>query len=87
MARPLAPLPRTIPLPWGYVAKVKLVPAKECKEENGEILDGWWDSDTQTIYVKKTLPIARRRYMVGHEFNHAVIDWVHRCLNEEIMKI
>lgn len=82
----LNPLPRTIPLPWGYTVKVKLVPAGQCKEEDGNLLEGWWDPDTRTIFIKKTLPLGRRRYMLGHEFHHAVLDWIHHCQNEGVMK-
>ncbi len=86
MAKPLHPLPRTITLPYGYVVKIRTVPAGECKEEDGKVLDGWWDEDTHTIFIKRTLGAARRRYILGHEFQHAALDWIHHCLNEGVMK-
>lgn len=86
MPRPVNALPRTILLPFDYKVKVKLVPAKECKEENGKLLDGWFDPDSNSIFIKKTLPAARRRYILGHELGHAVLDWIHECLNNGIMK-
>jgi hypothetical protein len=88
MARPLNPLPKKFSLPFmDYVVRIKLVPAGECKEEDGKILDGWWGGeDDPTIYIKKTLSMAEKRYTYGHELQHAVLDWLHRCLKDGIMK-
>lgn len=86
MPRTPLSLPKTISLPYGYVVKIRLVPAGECKEENGRLLDGWWDDEVKTIYIKRTLTPARKRYQMGHELQHAVLDWIHHCLNEGIMK-
>lgn len=86
MPRPGYTLPRTITFPFGYKVKVKLMPAKECKEENGRPLDGWWDDEIRTIFIKKSLPADRRRYALGHELQHALLDWIHECLDAGIMK-
>lgn len=88
MARPSYPLPRTIMLPFGYKVKVKLISAKEMREhETPEVptLYAFWDADTQTIYIRATLNPAARRYMLSHEFHHAVLDWQHEMLDRGVM--
>ena len=43
--------------------------------------DGIWDDDTKTIYLRKRLPVTRRRYILAHELGHAWLDWQHRHLD------
>ena len=40
-----------------------------------------WDDDTKTIYLRKRLPVTRRRYILAHELGHAWLDWQHRHLD------
>jgi Zn-dependent peptidase ImmA (M78 family) len=44
--------------------------------------DGIWDDETKTIYIRKRLPMTRRRYILAHELGHAWLDWQHRHLDE-----
>lgn len=92
MARPLNPLPRQIKLPWGGVVKVRLATPSECAEENKkanaaskEPLFGWYDGDINTIFIRSTLKPAQKRYVLGHELHHAVIDWVDEMLQLGVM--
>ena len=40
------------------------------------------DDDTKTIYVRKRLPVTRRRYILAHELGHAWLDWQHRYMDD-----
>jgi Zn-dependent peptidase ImmA (M78 family) len=48
--------------------------------------DGIWDDGTKTIYLRKRLPVTRRRYILAHELGHAWLDWQHRHLDNGIAK-
>jgi Zn-dependent peptidase ImmA (M78 family) len=43
--------------------------------------DGIWDDELKTIYLRKKLPVTRRRYILAHELGHAWLDWQHRHLD------
>ena len=43
--------------------------------------DGIWDDEMKTIYLRKRLPVTRRRYILAHELGHAWLDWQHRHLD------
>ena len=81
-------LPTRIHLPFGYTVLVKQITDAEMilHDEDGELQDGLWDVELRTIFVRRSLPLTRRKYILGHEILHAVNDWVHDCLNEEAMK-
>jgi Zn-dependent peptidase ImmA (M78 family) len=84
-------LPSRVTLPFGYIIQVKQLTDAEMLDEQDEcdreeLLDGLWDADTRTIFVRASLPMGRRRYILGHEIGHAFIDWQHHCLNEDAMK-
>jgi Zn-dependent peptidase ImmA (M78 family) len=44
--------------------------------------DGIWDNEAKTIYIRKRLPVTRRRYILAHELGHAWLDWQHRYLDD-----
>ena len=84
-------LPTRISLPFGYAVTVKQVSDTEMleeqeEEERAEVVDGLWDVDNRTIFVRRSLSLRRKRYILGHEMCHALADWIHDCLNEEAMK-
>jgi Zn-dependent peptidase ImmA (M78 family) len=33
--------------------------------------DGIWDDELKTIYLRKKLPVTRRRYILAHELGKA----------------
>ena len=73
-------IPSRVILPFGYRIAVKLVTDSEmdARDDNA---DGVWDSDSRTIYIRKRLPMTRRRYILAHELGHAWLDWQHRYLD------
>lgn len=75
-------IPEAVLLPWGYVVWVKEV---ESDHPDLEGRHATWDTDTNTIYLDKTKPIAERRWCLIHELgSHAVGDWsgwVHQTMN------
>lgn len=83
-------LPSSVRLPFGYVVLVKLVTDAEMADsiecEVDEIPDGSWDMDTRTIFVRRAVPLRRKRYALGHELGHALWDWQHHCLDEGAMR-
>lgn len=83
-------IPASVRLPFGYVVAVKLVSDTEMADviecEPDEAPDGSWDVDTRTIYLRKVIPLGRKRYALGHELGHALWDWQHHCLDEGAMK-
>jgi Zn-dependent peptidase ImmA (M78 family) len=42
--------------------------------------DGIWDDELKTIYLRKKLPVTRRRYILA-QLGHAWLDWQHRHLD------
>lgn len=84
-------LPTRVTLPFGYIVKVKAITDSEMAEEmdaesSEDICDGLWESETRTIFIRKSLPTRRQRYVLGHELLHAVLDFTHDTLNSEIAK-
>lgn len=79
-------VPRTIRFPFGYAVKVRLLTSAQMKAQGEQDSDGWWESSTRTIFVRKRLPAARLRFIIGHETQHAVLDWQVHCCNEGTMK-
>lgn len=84
-------LPAQIELPFGYRIAVREVGEKELRdaaecEAGDDTPDGCWDSETRTIYVDRSLPRRRSRYILAHEFGHAFLDWQHFCLDFGAMK-
>ena len=49
-----------------------------------EDTDGCWMVDDMTIYVCKSLPARRKRYVYAHELLHAVHDWMLWCHYEGV---
>jgi Zn-dependent peptidase ImmA (M78 family) len=80
-------LPSRVTLPFGYVVLVKQVTDAEMRaqDEDGELADGLWDCEGRIIYLRRSLPVRRRRYILAHEMQHAVADWTHHCFDEEAM--
>jgi len=66
-------IPEAIPLLWGYIVWVKEVPTDD---PNLEGRHATWDTDTNTIYLDKSKPLAEKRWCLIHEFrSHAIGDW------------
>jgi len=40
-----------------------------------------WDM-VDIKYVRKRLPVTRRRYILAHELGHAWLDWQHRYMDD-----
>lgn len=79
-------LPTRVNLPFGYDVLIKQVSDAEMLvaidgEEPEDVTDGAWLVDTRTIYIRKSLPAARKRYILSHELGHALWDWQHECMN------
>jgi Zn-dependent peptidase ImmA (M78 family) len=55
---------------------------EDVADKRDENADGIWDDDTKTIYVRKRLPVTRRRYILAHELGHAWLDWQHRYMDD-----
>jgi Zn-dependent peptidase ImmA (M78 family) len=79
-------IPRTIRLPFGYTIRVEQVTKREMEDECGEFLDGAWMAECRTIYLRRSLTITRKRYVLCHELQHAVADLTHQHLNDGIGK-
>jgi Zn-dependent peptidase ImmA (M78 family) len=80
-------LPTRVHLPFGYIVLVKVVSDAEMRNlcEEGEALDGLWDASTRTIYIRRSLPERRRKYLLSHEMGHALWDWQHAMMDEGAM--
>lgn len=80
-------LPARVRFPFGYTVTIRQITDREMRDhsddEPGEpvSLDGLWDVDSRTIYLRKCLPVRRKRYILGHELMHAFLDWTHHSLN------
>lgn len=73
---------RYVVLPFGYRVTVTITDNEKHLEQS----DGSWDVDKRAIYIRKSLPAARRRYILGHELLHAWVDWQHKYMDEKVMK-
>jgi Zn-dependent peptidase ImmA (M78 family) len=77
-------IPRTIRLPFGYLIKVEQVTKREMEDECGDHLDGAWMAEYRTIYLRRSLNMTRKRYILCHELQHAVADLTHQQLNDGV---
>jgi hypothetical protein len=73
-------LPSRVVLPFGYRISVRQLSDTDMDRRDPNA-DGIWDDDTKTIYLRKRLPVTRRRYILAHELGHAWLDWQHRHLD------
>lgn len=74
-------IPTRVVLPFGYRISVRQVSDADMDKRDINA-DGIWDAETRTIYIRKRLPVTRRRYILAHELGHAWLDWQHRYLDE-----
>ncbi|MBH0208263.1 MAG: ImmA/IrrE family metallo-endopeptidase [Nitrospira sp.] len=74
-------IPNQVVLPFGYRISVRQLSDAEMDKRDPNA-DGIWDDDTKTIYVRKRLPVTRRRYILAHELGHAWLDWQHRYMDD-----
>ncbi len=84
-------IPSRVQFPFGYDVLIRQVSDAEMldvleAEEPQDISDGAWIVDTRTIYIRKALPVQRRKYILSHELGHALWDWQHECMNWGAMK-
>lgn len=82
-------LPKRLTLPFGYVVAIKEVTDGEMRDlDDADVRtsDGCWDAASRTIYIVKTLSPRRKRYILGHELFHAVVDYQHHLFNEGASK-
>ena len=82
-------MPKRVVLPFGYIISIKQITNAEMDvmletDEAGEPCDGYWDSDSRTLYVLEKLLNKRKRYIVAHEMIHVVNDWMHWCMDEGV---
>lgn len=68
-------IPGSITLPFGYRITVKQLPTSELVNLLGEDVMAGWVCESNTIYLDKSRPIAKRRADFAHELVHAVADW------------
>ncbi len=74
-------IPNQVVLPFEYRITVRQLSDAEM-DKLDENADGIWDDDTKTIYIRKRLPVTRRRYILAHELGHAWLDWQHRYMDD-----
>ena len=67
-------IPSRVVLPFGYRISVRQLSDTEMDRRDSNA-DGIWDDETKTIYLRKRLPVTRRRYILAHELGHAWLDW------------
>ena len=71
-------LPKKIDLAFWRI-DIKYVGEKRMREESDcdpsdHTPDGLWDSENDSIYILRTLSLARKRYIICHELIHAMVD-------------
>ena len=74
-------IPNKVILPFGYHIMIRQVTDSEMDRQDANA-DGIWDNEAKTIYIRKRLPVTRRRYILAHELGHAWLDWQHRYLDD-----
>jgi Zn-dependent peptidase ImmA (M78 family) len=74
-------IPRKVKLPFGYVVTVRQFTNKQMNNME-DTADGLWNSETRTIYIRKSLPLTRKRYILMHELGHAWLDFTHHHLDD-----
>jgi len=70
-------MPSQVVFPFGYRISVRQLSDSDMDSRDPNA-DGIWDDATKTIYLRKRLPVTRRRYILAHELGHAWLDWQHR---------
>lgn len=73
---PTLRIPGRIRLPFGYTVKVVQMPPKELLFFAQMNVEGWWDAETRTIYLDKSMPVRRKRYVLIHELQHVMVDFM-----------
>jgi IrrE N-terminal-like domain len=73
-------MPSRVVFPFGYRISVRQLSDADMNRRDANA-DGIWDDATKTIYLRKRLPVTRRRYILAHELGHAWLDWQHRHLD------
>jgi hypothetical protein len=73
-------IPSRVILPFGYRISVRQLSDSEMDRRDPNA-DGIWDDELKVIYLRKRLPVTRRRYILAHELGHAWLDWQHRHLD------
>src|SRR5512145_3265797 len=73
-------IPSRVVLPFGYRISVRQLSDSEMDRRDPNA-DGIWDDELKTIYLRKRLPVTRRRYILAHKLGHAWLDWQHRHLD------
>lgn len=78
-------VPEQIVLP-GLVVQVRQVNRSTPELEGA---DGSWEytGGTATIYVCKSMGIKRKRYIILHELQHGMTDYLHDCLDNHADKV
>lgn len=74
-------IPRKISLPFGYIIRVRQLTNKQM-DNMDKGCDGLWDVSLRTIYIRKSLPLTRKRYILIHEVGHSFLDWQHQFIDE-----
>src|SRR5260370_42058916 len=78
-------IPKRVQLPFGYVVTIRQVSDSEMEEivedGTGESVDGHWDPDERVLYIRKSLLIRRRRYILAHDLGLAWNDWQHHPMD------
>jgi Zn-dependent peptidase ImmA (M78 family) len=76
------PIPHKIDLGF-HIINVELLGRRQMREAmddddpqegRGEIIEGFWDIETDTIAIGKWLPRRVQRWVLVHELVHACID-------------
>lgn len=76
-----ARIPRKVVLPFGYIITVKQLSNGDFnRRDHGS--DGLWEVDRRTIYIRKSLPLNRKRYILLHELGHAWLDFQHHHIDD-----
>lgn len=78
-------LPRLIELPWGYTVIVKQVD-NDTMDVLDANADGLWVAEDRTVILRRSLPIARKCYILTHEMVHVLTDWQHWALDKGLAK-
>lgn len=74
-------IPNKVHFPFGYIVTVTHVTDREM-EEAAPGSDACWNVDTRVINIRKRLPTKRRIYLLGHELQHALLDWQHEFMDQ-----
>jgi len=79
-------IPKYVYLPFGYRITIVLLKAVGFKMHGTEDCDGFWNCDNKTIYIRRSLPVTRRRYILAHVLVHACLDWQHKYMDQGAAK-